>query len=170
MVAEIDEATLKNRNEKLSPTDLAVFLASEKALAVSTLHPNAAVIGADQTLSIADRMLDKSADRAEAREHLLQMRGRRHTLHAAVVVVIGGAVVWRHIDSATLTMRPFSDSYLNSYLDEVGDDVLSSVGCYHLEGRGAQLFSEIDGDFFTVLGLPLLPLLAFLRDQKIIAT
>jgi len=128
------------------------------------------VIGADQTLSLGNQLFDKARDLGQAGSQLRQLRGRCHTLHAGLAVAMEGRIVWRHLETATLTMRDFSDAFLARYLADVGEALLTSVGCYQLEGPGAQLFDDIDGDYFTILGLPLLPLLAFLRQQKVLAS
>ena len=132
---------------------------------VSTRRRNALVIGADQVLVLDGALFDKPVDRADAAATLRRLRGRRHELVSAVAVVLDGATIWRHAEAAHLTMRPFSDDFLDAYLDAVGEAAYASVGAYFLEGAGIQLFSEIEGDFFTILGLPLLPLLAFLRER-----
>lgn len=144
---------------------LALRLAEEKALAVSRAEPGALVIGADQIMSCETRRFDKPRDMVEARANLLFMRGRTHTLHSAVVLALDGEVVWGHSARADLAMRNFSDTFLDWYLKTLGEKVKTSVGCYQLEGPGIQLFERIEGDYFTILGLPLLPLLAELRDR-----
>ena len=144
------------------PLDVAVQLASLKAIAVSRLH-SGLVIGADQTLELDGAMFDKPRDLAEARRTLEALRGRTHLLHSAVTVASGGEALWSDVVTAKLTMWPFSDGFLDRYLADQGDRVLSSVGAYLLEGRGIQLFEEIEGDHFAILGLPLLPLLNYLR-------
>ena len=141
-----------------------------KARQVSRHHPNAMVIGADQMLECGDIWFDKPADRDHARGHLHALRGKSHRLIASVVVVQNEARQWHHTNSVTMTMRPFSDAFLDAYLDRAGDDVLISVGAYQLEGIGAQLFNGVDGDYFTVLGLPLLALLDFLRTRGLLDT
>jgi septum formation protein len=161
---EMAKATL--RADGLKPRDQADALAELKALSVSRRRPGF-VIGADQMLAIEGETLDKPKDMAEARGHLLRLRGRSHELLCAAVVARDGAVIWRHVDTPRLFMRPFSDEFLTSYLKQAGEAVLQSVGAYQLEGLGAQLFERVDGDFFSVLGLPLLPLLAFLRAHGI---
>lgn len=144
---------------------LALRLAEEKALAVSRAEPGALVIGADQIMSCETRRFDKPRDMVEARDNLLFLRGRTHTLHSAVVLALDGEVVWGHSARADLAMRDFSDTFLDWYLKTLGEKVKTSVGCYQLEGPGIQLFERIEGDYFTILGLPLLPLLAELRDR-----
>jgi septum formation protein len=129
------------------------------------MRPQALVIGADQTLELDGELVDKAVDLAEARTRLSSLRGRTHRLHAAVAAAEDGEVVWRRIESPALTARDFSDAFLDRYLARAGEAVLASVGCYFLEGEGAQLFDRIEGDYFAVLGLPLLPVLAMLRDR-----
>ncbi len=126
------------------------------------------IIAADQMLVCENEWFDKPADLAAARRQLQRLRGKPHQLVSAVVVARAGGIVWRHIDTATLTMRDFSDDFLDAYLAQAGAAVLGSVGAYQLEGLGVQLFSRIQGDYFTILGLPLLPLLTFLRDNRVL--
>ena len=169
--AGVDEDSVKRsvRNEGGSAAQAATLLAELKARRISRNRPDALVIGADQMLQCGDDWYDKPETLADARTHLQQLRGRSHMLITAAVVVRGDAVIWSHTDTATLAMRPFSDAFLDAYLARLGADSLETVGCYRLEGAGAQLFSRIDGDFFTILGLPLLPLLDFLRGHGILA-
>ena len=145
-----------------SPLEIAEALADEKALAVSR-HTAGLVIGADQTLDLDGALHDKTANLQETRQRLVDLRGRWHQLHAAVAVSRDGEVVWRAVSSPRLKMRRFSDAFLDDYLAAHGAEVASSVGAYHLEGAGAQLFEAIAGDYFAVLGLPLIGLLGFLR-------
>ncbi len=145
--------------------DLAQALAMVKASHVSAQHPADLVIGADQTLEFGGERLTKPADMAAARRQLLQLAGKSHRLHSALACCRDGAVVWQHAESATLTMRPLTPQQIGRYLARAGDAALTSVGAYQIEGPGIQLFERIEGDFFAILGLPLLPLLAFLRDQ-----
>lgn len=161
-----DEEAAKRqyRAQRHSPHAQAEALAELKAKSVSA-QTSALVIGADQMLAVDGIALDKPKDKAEAREHLLLLRGRTHELITAAVVAKQGAVIWRATDVPRLRMRNFSDAFLQDYLDRAGEDVLHSVGAYQLEGLGAQLFERVDGDYFSVLGLPLLPLLTFLRGQ-----
>jgi septum formation protein len=163
--AAVDEAALKAAllAEGAPPRDVADKLAEAKALKVSRRHPEALVIGADQVLAAGPRILDKPASRAEARAQLIDLRGREHTLLSAAVIARDGQPLWRHVGRADLTMRAFSDSFLDRYLDAEGDLVLQSVGAYRIEGRGAQLFSRVRGDLFTIMGLPLIETLDFLR-------
>ncbi|AWJ84011.1 septum formation protein Maf [Azospirillum sp. TSH58] len=169
--AAVDEEEIKlaARAEGAPVEDVAEALAELKAQRVTRKHPGALVIGADQMLDCEGRWFDKPADRDAARTQLQDLRGRTHRLVSCAVVIRDGERLWHHVDRARLTMRPFSDAFLDSYLNAAGDDVLGSVGAYHLEGLGAQLFHRVDGDFFTILGLPLLPLLGFLRVHGVIA-
>jgi septum formation protein len=167
--APIDEAVVKEAvradSGALPAGDLAAILAQAKAVSVSEADPESLVIGADQVLSLDDRIFDKPFSLDEARDNLVVLRGRTHILHTAVACARGGEVLWHHQSDASLTMREFSNEFLGRYLATAGDAVLASVGAYQLEGPGAHLFSHIDGDYFTILGLPLLPLLAFLRQN-----
>jgi septum formation protein len=152
-----------------APAEIATALADAKAAKVSRQRPDALVIGADQTLDCDGHRGTKSETMAEARAQLQRLAGRAHRLHSAVAVARGGAVAWRHLDSATLIMRPLAAAEIDAYLGRVGEDILKSVGVYQLEGEGIRLFERIEGDYFTILGLPLLPLLAYLRSQGAIA-
>ncbi|MBK1836473.1 Maf family protein [Azospirillum sp. YIM B02556] len=158
-----DEVKAAGRAEGVSADIVAETLAELKAQRITRRHPGALVVGADQMLECEGRWFDKPADHAAARAQLLDLRGKTHRLVSCAVVVRDGERMWHRIDSARLTMRNFTEAFLDEYLDLVGDDVLHSVGAYQLEGLGAQLFHRIEGDFFTILGLPLLPLLGFLR-------
>ena len=151
-----------------TPRDIAVALASAKALAASEAAPAALVIGADQTLDLDGERMTKPSDMDAAGQQLLRLSGRSHKLHSAVACARDGTILWQHVESPTLTMRKLAPDDIARYLAAVGEDALSSVGAYQLEGRGIRLFERIDGDFFAILGLPLLPLLAFLRSQKVV--
>jgi septum formation protein len=169
--AGVDEEAVKRslRAEGADAAHVATTLADLKAQQVSRRHPDAFVIGADQMLECNGVWFDKPPDIDHARAHLMSLRGRTHELITAAVVVRSGARIWQHVDRAALTMRPFSDAFIEHYLQAVGDEACSTVGAYRLEGTGAQLFSRVEGDFFTILGLPLLPLLDFLRGHGIVA-
>ncbi|CAO3408101.1 Maf family protein [Azospirillum largimobile] len=158
-----DEVKAAGRAEGVPADAVAEALAELKAQRITRRHPGALVVGADQMLECEGRWFDKPADRAAARAQLLDLRGKTHRLVSCAVVVRDGERMWHKVDSARLTMRNFTEDFLDDYLDRVGDDVLHSVGAYQLEGLGAQLFQRVEGDFFTILGLPLLPLLGFLR-------
>lgn len=168
--ADIDEAAVKTGTvrEGRGGGELAAILAEMKAVSVSHRHPEALVIGADQVLECAGVLFDKPGDIDAAAAMLRTLRGRRHRLISALAVAAGGALRWRHSDRATLTMRRFSDAFLEHYLRQAGKQVLQSVGAYQIEGPGIQLFERISGNYFTILGLPLLPLLALLRRERIL--
>jgi septum formation protein len=170
--ADVDESAIKQRlvAQRVPTQAAAVELASAKAKAVSVRHPGRLVIGADQILEHAGKWFDKPADRAAAALQLATLAGCAHSLVSAAVIVEDGAEIWRTAQSVTLHMRPLSRPYIESYLDRVGNAAQTSVGGYQLEGLGAQLFTRVDGDYFTVLGLPLLPLLAYLRQRGILET
>ena len=170
--ASIDETALKRGllagRGPVGPAELSTALAEAKALSVSRDMPEAVVVGSDQVLAIGGQLYDKPSSIAEARAQLQSLRGRVHELHASVAMAVDGTVVWRSSDVARLRMRPFSDVFLERYLSAVGGDVCSTVGAYKLEGLGVQLFDRIEGDYFTVLGMPLMPLLAALRDRGVL--
>ncbi len=168
--ANVDEDEIKQalRLEGAPVDYVAETLAETKAQQISQRHSDALIIGADQTLALGDRLFDKPPDLAAARNQLVTLRGEQHTLHAAVCVVRAGQRIWHTNVPAHLTVREFSNEFLDAYLDAVGDAACRSVGAYQLEGWGAQLFARIDGDYFTILGLPLLPLLDFLRGHRIV--
>ncbi len=168
--APVDEASVKAsfRAEGRAAEDLALALAEMKAARVSRAHPGALVIGADQLLDCEGVWFDKPGDLAGARRDLLALRGRAHRQISAVCVVADGTAIWRHVEIARLVMRPFSDAFLDDYLARAGAEIGACVGAYRLEDLGAQLFSRIEGDYFTILGLPLLPLLEFLRGHGVV--
>jgi septum formation protein len=170
--ADIDEDALKNRllATGTEAAGIAPALAEAKALAISRYHPADLVLGADQTLLLGLELVSKCTSLEDARRLLGRLRGRSHRLVSALALVRGGAVLWRHVESPELWMRDFSEGFLDRYLANEGEGVLSGVGCYKLEGLGAQLFERVSGDYFSILGLPLQPLLAELRRQGVIAT
>ena len=163
--ADIDERAVESAIEGsgITPGELAVILAEAKAVDVSQRLPDRLVIGADQTLSLGDEVLHKPRDMEEARRRLLAMSGRVHQLNSGVVIARNGTVLWRHVSVARLTMRELDPAFVGRHLSRVGEKALSSVGAYQIEAEGIQLFEKIEGDHFTIVGLPLLPLLAELR-------
>ena len=167
--AAVDEEEMKAamQAEGAPPEDAAAALAELKALRISTRAPEALVIGADQILDCEGTWFDKPGDRAAAEASLAALSGRAHTLVSSACVVRGGTRLWHGTGQATLHMRDLDEDFIAAYLDAAGPEVLSSVGVYQLEALGAHLFTKIEGDYFTILGLPLLPLLAFLRDQGV---
>ena len=169
-VAGVDEDAVKTAMlaEGASPRDVADALAELKAVKISRGRPGF-VVGADQTLEFEGGLYDKAETVEAARDRLQLLRGKPHQLHSAVVVAKDGAPIWREVVSATLTMRDFSDAFLEDYLATEGEAALGSVGCYRLEGPGAQLFARIEGDYFAILGLPLLGLLDLLRRHGAVA-
>ena len=168
--AAIDEAAVKAemRAQGVGIEMVAIELATRKAQAVAARHSESLVIGADQMLETAGRWLDKPADRAAAARQLADLSHRSHRLVAAAVVVEAGREVWRTANTVVMHMRELSPTFIDHYLDRVGDAALASVGAYQLEGLGAQLITRVEGDYFTILGLPLLPLLGFLRQHGVI--
>jgi septum formation protein len=166
--AHIDEDSVKAEMHGKSSQAVAEALAERKALHVSTIHPHALVLGADQVLMLGDELMSKAETVGVAATHLRKLRGKQHQLIGALVLAKNGAPVWRHTEISTLWMRDFSDAFLDGYLKAEGDAVLGSVGCYRFEGLGAQLFVRVEGDYFSILGLSLLPLLAALRDQGVL--
>lgn len=171
ITAGVDEESIKAslRAEGAPPSRQADLLAETKATRVSISH-NGVILGADQMLDLDGEGFDKPANRQEAREQLKRLRGKTHILQTALVACVEGAAVWRHLSQPRLRMRNFSDQFLDDYLDSIGPSAFDSVGAYQIEGRGAQLFDRIDGDYFSILGLPLLPLLQWLRDRGTIAS
>lgn len=163
--ADVDERALEAplQDSGVSPEDVALVLAEAKATEVSERRPGALVLGCDQTLSLGDEVFHKPADREGARRHLLALSGRTHQLNSAAVLVRDGEVLWRHVGIASMTMRKLDPAFVGRHLARVGAKALSSVGAYQIEGEGIRLFEKIEGDHFTIVGLPLLPLLAELR-------
>ena len=168
VTAEIDERAVQQASGLSAPGEIASLLAREKALSVSVRQPGKFVIGADQTLALGERLFSKPAGRAQAAEQLRALAGQRHELHSAVAVVRDGKILFEVVAIAGMTMRRLGEAEIDVYLDEAGDAVTSSVGAYQLEGLGVHLFERIEGDHFTILGLPLLPLLAFLRSEQLL--
>lgn len=168
--AAIDEAAIKHalKADGAGAAECAAALAEAKARWISERHPAALVIGADQILVCEGVWFDKPADLAKARVQLQALRGKSHALMTAACATVAGEPIWHGLAQPRLAMRGFDDGFLDTYLAVEGSAVLESVGAYRIEGRGVQLFDRIDGDFFAVLGLPLLPLLAFLRDRGVL--
>lgn len=167
--AGIDERAVELASGLSGPGEIASLLAREKALAVSLQRRNRLVVGADQTLALGDRRFSKPAGRAEAAGQLQALAGRTHELHSAVVVACNGEPLFSDVSVARMTMRPLDEAAIMAYLDAAGEAVTASVGAYQLEGLGVHLFERVEGDYFTVLGLPLLPFLEFLRSRQLIA-
>jgi septum formation protein len=166
-----DAAKAALRTDGLGARDLADALAELKALRVSQKFPQALVLGCDSTVALDDgTMIDKAESRAVLADQLLRMAGTTHSLYSAAVICEGGRAVWRHVDRAKLTMRAMGDAFIDTYLAAEGDDLLGCVGGYRIEGRGAQLFSRVEGSYFTIMGLPLLPLLDYLRVRGVMAS
>ncbi len=162
--AGVDEDAAKASLAGRSPRDLADALAELKAVKVSLRHPDRLVLGSDSVVALADgRLLDKPETRDQAAEHLAAMSGTRHELWSAAVIAEGGRPVWRHVEAARMHVRPLSPAFIDAYLDQEWPAISGCVGCYRIEGPGAQLFSRIEGSQFTVLGLPLLNVLDYLR-------
>ena len=168
--ADVDERAIEQGNTARDPGEVAALLAREKAAAVAARLSGRVVLGADQTLALGERRFSKPADRAVAREQLKSLRDRTHELHTAIALVREGTVLFEHREAAQLTMRAFSDRFLEDYLDAAGPAVTASVGAYQLEQSGIQLFERVEGDHFVILGLPLLPLLRHLRQAGWLAT
>lgn len=165
----VDEGAAKAslRHAGMKPRDQADALAELKALSVSRRR-GGLVLGADQMLALGEEAFDKPSSRSEAKAHLEALRGQTHVLMTAAVIVQDGVPIWRHVATPKLRMRMFSDAFLEDYLDRMGEAAFSSVGAYQLEGLGAQLFERVEGDYFAVLGLPLMELLAFLREHEVV--
>jgi septum formation protein len=168
MPADIDERGIQQKSGLTAPGEIAALLAEQKAAFISLRHPGRYVLGADQTLALGERMFSKPVGREQAAEQLAALAGRTHELHSALAVVCDGATLFSNVSVAHMTMRKLDDAAINAYLDAVGDKVTTSVGAYQLEGLGVHLFELIEGDHFTILGLPLLPLLSFLRGEEMI--
>ena len=166
--AEIDERAVQQSSGLNAPGDIAALLAREKALSVSVRQHGKFVVGADQTLALGKQLFSKPAGRTQAAEQLRALAGHGHELHSAVAVARDGKILFEGAGLARMTMRPLAESEIKAYLDEAGEVVTSSVGAYQLEGLGVHLFERIEGDHFTILGLPLLQLLAFLRSQRLL--
>lgn len=169
-VADVDEDALKARHDPADAAGLAIELARAKALAVSRRDGDAWVLGADQTLAFDGGLVSKARSLGEARARLAAMRGRAHQLHSGAALAHNGQIVWSGVDTAEMRVRDFSDAFLDAYLAAEGDELLHCVGSYRLEGMGAQLFEAVEGDYFTVLGLPLWPVLAELRRAGALPT
>ena len=170
MPARVDEAAVKAALAGAKPRELADALAELKAVKVSGLNPDALVLGSDSLVALADgAILDKPTDRADAAAHLRALSGGAHRIVSAAVLAQGGRAVWRQVTVATLHVRPLSDAFIASYLDAEWPAIAGCVGCFRIEGPGVQLFTAIDGDHFTVLGLPLLPVLGQLRTLGVLA-
>ena len=164
VAAGVDEDAAKAALAHLSPRDLADALAELKAIKIAQRYPGRLVLGSDSIVALADgTLLDKPATRADAADHLARMSGARHQLWSAAVIAEDGRAVWRHVEAATMHVRPLSDAFIEAYLDVEWPSIAGCVGCYRIEGPGAQLFTRIEGSQFTVLGVPLLPVLDYLR-------
>jgi septum formation protein len=167
--ADIDERQIQAASGLSAPGEIASLLARRKALAVSSDQAGKIIVGADQTLALGARLFSKPADRAQGAAQLRALAGGSHELHAAVAVARDGKILFETLSIARMTMRRLSEAEIDAYLDEAGEAVVTSVGAYQLEGLGVHLFERIAGDHFTILGLPLLPLLAFLRSERLLA-
>lgn len=167
--ADIDERSIQQKSGLTAPGDIAGLLAEQKAAYVSLRHPGRYVVGADQTLSLGDRLFNKPAGRDQAAQQLHDLAGKTHSLHSAIAVACDGATIFSHVSVAHMTMRQLDEDAIAAYLDAAGEKVTTSVGAYQLEGLGVHLFELIEGDHFTILGLPLLPLLKFLRGEGMLA-
>jgi septum formation protein len=167
--ADIDERALQQARGLSAPGDIAALLAREKAVTVSSRHPGRFVVGADQTLALGRRLFSKPDGRAQAAEQLRALAGQTHELHSAVAVARDSKIMFADVAVARMTMRPLDDHAISAYLDAAGEAVTASVGAYQLEGLGIHLFGRVEGDHFTILGLPLLPLLEFLRGHQLLS-
>jgi len=166
--ADVDEGVIKAERTDLNPRDMALCLATAKADPVSRANPEALVLGADQTMELEGDLLDKLPDVSLARTRLKRMRGRPHCLHSGLALLRNGETVWSLQQTSTIHVRDFSDAFLDTYLERAGDALTASVGAYAYEGLGAQLFEKVDGDYYAILGLPLLPLAAVLRTHGVL--
>jgi septum formation protein len=166
--AGLDELAIQLASALSAPSEIAALLARDKALFVSEKHPGRYVVGADQTLILGERLFRKPAGRAQAAAQLRALAGQVHELHAAAAVARDGEILFENVSIARMTMRPLDDAAISAYLDAAGEAVTTSVGAYQLEGLGVHLFERTEGDHFTILGLPLLPLLKFLRSQGLL--
>lgn len=168
MAAMVDEDSAKQALADLSPRDLADALAELKAVKIATQVPGALVLGSDSLVALADgTRLDKPVDRDDATRHLRAMSGGIHDLWSAAVIAENGRAVWRQVDRARLHVRPLSDAFIDRYLDAEWPAIAGCVGCFRVEGPGVQLFNRVEGSHFTILGMPLLPVLAYLRERKV---
>jgi septum formation protein len=169
--ARVDEDAVKAGMQGSPPRDIADALAQLKALKLSNVHPTALVLGSDSIVALADgRLLDKPVSREDAADHLRAMSGGEHAIWSAAVIAEQGRPVWRHVERARLFVRPLSDAFIQSYLDVEWPEIAGCVGCFRIEGPGAQLFHKIDGSHFTVLGMPLLQILDYLRVRGVLAS
>ena len=168
--ADIDERTIEGEVERQgsSPEEVALILAEAKARNVGEAFPDDIIIGSDQTMSLGARVYHKPRDMNEARDHLLSLSGQVHQLNSGIVLTRGNNILWKHVSSARMSVRVLRPDFIDAHLAHVGTKALFSVGAYQLEGEGIQLFDKIEGDYFTILGLPMLPLLAKLRDLRVI--
>ena len=168
IAAGLDEAAIKLASALSAPGEIAALLARDKALFVSAKHPGRYVVGADQTLMLGEQLFSKPAGRAQAAAQLRALAGQVHELHSAAAIARDGEILFETVSTARMTMRSLDEAAISAYLDAAGEAVTTSVGAYQLEGLGVHLFERIEGDHFTILGLPLLPLLAFLRSQGLL--
>lgn len=168
--ADIDERAIEGEVERQgsSPQEVALILAEAKARNIGQTFPDDIIIGSDQTMSLGARVYHKPRDMNEARDHLLSLSGQVHQLNSGIVLTRGNDILWKHVSSARMSVRVLSPEFIDAHLARVGTKALSSVGAYQLEGEGIQLFDKIEGDYFTILGLPMLPLLAKLRELRVI--
>lgn len=164
----VDEREFEKRLRGKGPEEIALTLSQAKAIAISERHSGYVVLGCDQILSLNGELLHKPQNLQKAREQLLRLRGKCHELNSAATLARDGAIIFQTIEVARISIRQFSDEFLDKYLASLGDQILLSVGCYQVEGEGIQLFERIEGDIFTIMGLPLMPLLAFMREAEMV--